>query len=202
MTDKAISTLTSTGSLATTDELVLNQDAGGGSFVTKRIAVSAFKGGLGAISPRFLAYYNGTSQSNVTGNGAVYQVLFNATRINVGMLWDTTNSRTSPAPSAGIVRGVLHLYIVGPDDSTGQYNHIVAMTSGGASYFLLVAGKIAQTPGAGGGFVVSLPFEVKVSSGEYVYFTCQSAGFGANSHDIYCGSTDSYSSVSGEFIAD
>lgn len=47
MADKAISALTSTASVADADELVLNQDAGGGAFVTKRIAVSAFKGGLG-----------------------------------------------------------------------------------------------------------------------------------------------------------
>ena len=56
MTDKAISTLTATASIADADELVLNQDVGGGAFVTKRIAVSAFKSGLDSAplaSPTF-----------------------------------------------------------------------------------------------------------------------------------------------------
>lgn len=42
MTDKAISALTAASSAVGADELVLNQSVGGGAFVTKRIAVSAF----------------------------------------------------------------------------------------------------------------------------------------------------------------
>lgn len=50
MTDTLISALTSTAALATTDEVVLNQDAGGGSFVTKRITISDFKSELGVLT--------------------------------------------------------------------------------------------------------------------------------------------------------
>lgn len=46
MADKAISELTVAGSAADADELILNQDIGGGNFNTKRISVSAFKSAL------------------------------------------------------------------------------------------------------------------------------------------------------------
>jgi hypothetical protein len=46
MADKAISELAVASSAADTDELVLNQNAGGGNFNTKRIALSAFKSAL------------------------------------------------------------------------------------------------------------------------------------------------------------
>ena len=60
MADKEISALPSAASIADTDELVLNQGAGGSAFVTKRIAVSVFKSGLALPAPlsnRFIGRY-------------------------------------------------------------------------------------------------------------------------------------------------
>lgn len=64
MTDKAISALTSASSAVGTDELVLNQSVGGGAFVTKRIAVSAFESGLG-FAPLASPTFTGTMAATV-----------------------------------------------------------------------------------------------------------------------------------------
>lgn len=64
MTDKAISALTAATTVANTDCLVLNQDAGGGAFNTRQITASNFKSAL-FNSPAFVTPALGTPASGV-----------------------------------------------------------------------------------------------------------------------------------------
>lgn len=78
MADKLISALTSAASAANADELVLNQDAGGGTFNTKRIAVSAFKSSLSLYT------VGGALGTPSSGNGS------NITNVNAASLGGAT----------------------------------------------------------------------------------------------------------------
>jgi len=201
MADKAISALTSTATLADTDDLVLNQSAGGGSFSTKRIAVSAFKSGLLA-SPKFYAYLS-ASQNNLTGNGTQAQINWDTAPINAGSLWDTTNKRTAVMPAAGTVKGEILLMVDGPDNSvTASYHHVALRTNTGRGIYILVAsGSMSANPGAGGGLYISLPYTIRMSAGEYFYVTYRSAGYGADTHDLGAFGADG-NHITGEFTPD
>lgn len=174
MTDKLISALTTASSAANTDDLVLNQDAGGGNYNTKRITLSALKASLFASAALtgtptvptagqtvsntqaastayvnsaigFIANRNGTNQTGLTA-GAGNKIAFNNIIRNDGGYYDgVTNYRFTPP--AGVYRVTLCCAIgTGTSNESGQALIYKNGSSAGESLYLS-AGALAGSAG-------------------------------------------------------
>jgi hypothetical protein len=143
VTDKAISALTSASSAVGTDELVLNQSVGGGAFVTKRIAVSAFSSGF-LSNGGALGTPSGGNGSNITNVNAAS--LGGATFAAPGAIGSGTSSTGAftTVSAAGNVSqtlningGLIHA-LTNASTGTGAYSYIQlanATTSGGLAMY-------------------------------------------------------------------